>query len=181
MSSQLFSPFKMRGITLDNRIIVSPMCEYSAVDGNAQDWHLMHLGQFATGGYGLVITEAAAVEARGRITHNDLGIWSDNNEEALARVMRFCREYGQAKMGIQLAHAGRKASTNRPWEGRDSLSEEQNPWETISSSATPQDEGWHTPKAMDRNDMNTVRDAFVEATKRSDRCLLYTSPSPRDS
>ncbi len=169
MSSQLFSPFKMRGITLDNRIIVSPMCEYSAVNGNAQDWHLMHLGQFATGGYGLVITEAAAVEARGRITHNDLGIWSDDNEEALARVMRFCREYGQAKMGIQLAHAGRKASTNRPWEGRDSLSEEQNPWETISSSATPQDEGWHTPKAMDRNDMDTVRDAFVVATKRSDR------------
>ena len=169
MSSQLFSPFKMRGLTLDNRVIVSPMCEYSAVDGNAQDWHLMHLGQFATGGYGLVITEAAAVEARGRITHNDLGIWSDDNEEALARVMRFCREYGQAKMGIQLAHAGRKASPNRPREGRDSLSEEQNPWETISSSAKPQDEGWHTPKAMDRGDMDTVRDAFVEATKRSDR------------
>ncbi|MEE2689559.1 MAG: NADH:flavin oxidoreductase/NADH oxidase [Pseudomonadota bacterium] len=169
MSSQLFSPFKMRGLTLDNRVIVSPMCEYSAVDGNAQDWHLMHLGQFATGGYGLVITEAAAVEARGRITHNDLGIWSDDNEEALGRVMHFCRKYGQAKMGIQLAHAGRKASTNRPWEGRNSLSEEQNPWETISSSAKPQDEGWHTPKAMDRDDMDTVRDAFVEATKRSDR------------
>ena len=169
MSSQLFSPFAMRGLTLDNRIIVSPMCEYSAVDGNATDWHLMHLGQFATGGYGLVITEAAAVEPRGRITHHDLGLYSDENEEALARIMKFCRDYGQAKMGIQLAHAGRKASSNRPWEGRDALGEDQDPWETISSSANPQDEGWHTPKAMDRGDMDTVKAAFVESVKRSDR------------
>ena len=169
MSSQLFSPFTMRDLTLDNRIIVSPMCEYSAVDGNAQDWHLMHLGQFATGGYGLVITEAAAVEPRGRITPQCLGIWSDENEEAIGRVMRFCREYGQAKMGIQLAHAGRKASTHRPWEGRDPLPANEGAWETISSAANPQDTGWHTPRAMDRNDMDTVRDAFVAATERSDR------------
>ena len=92
MRNQLFSPFTMRGMTLDNRIIVSPMCEYSAIDGNAQDWHLMHLGQFATGGFGLVITEAAAVEARGRITPQCLGLWSDENEDALGRVMRFCRK-----------------------------------------------------------------------------------------
>jgi NADPH2 dehydrogenase len=167
--SKLFSPFTMRGMTLDNRTIVSPMCEYSAVDGNAQDWHLMHLGQFATGGFGLVITEAAAVEPRGRITPHCLGIWSDDNEEALGRVMRFCREYGQAKMGIQLAHAGRKASTHRPWEGRSPLAADEGAWQTISSSANPQDEGWHTPKAMDRSDMDTVRDAFVAATERSDR------------
>lgn len=169
MSSQLFTPFTMRGMTIDNRTIVSPMCEYSAVDGNATDWHLMHLGQFATSGIGLVITEAAAVEPRGRITPQCLGIWSDENEEALGRVMKFCREYGQAKMGIQLAHAGRKASTHRPWEGRDPLKEGEGAWETISSSANPQDEGWHTPKSMDRAEMDTVRDAFVEATKRSDR------------
>lgn len=167
--SKLFSPFTMRGMTLDNRTIVSPMCEYSAVDGNAQDWHLMHLGQFATGGFGLVITEAAAVEPRGRITPQCLGIWSDDNEEALGRVVRFCREYGQAKMGIQLAHAGRKASTHRPWEGRNPLGADEGAWETISASANPQDEGWHTPRAMDRSDMDTVRDAFVTATKRSDR------------
>lgn len=169
MSSNLFTPFTMRGVTLDNRAVVSPMCEYSAVDGSAQDWHLMHLGQFATGGFGLVITEAAAVEARGRITPQDLGIWCDENEEALGRVMRFCREFGQAKMGIQLAHAGRKASCNRPWEGRDPLRADQNPWQTISSSANPHDVDWHTPKAMDRDDMDTVKAAFVEATKRSDR------------
>ena len=169
MSSQLFSPFTMRGMTIDNRTIVSPMCEYSAVDGSATDWHLMHLGQFATSGIGLVITEAAAVEPRGRITAQDLGIWCDDNEEALGRVMRFCREYGQAKMGIQLAHAGRKASTQRPWEGRDPLKEGEGAWETISSSANPQDEGWHTPRSMDRAEMDVVRDAFVEATKRSDR------------
>jgi 2,4-dienoyl-CoA reductase-like NADH-dependent reductase (Old Yellow Enzyme family) len=169
MSSQLFSPFTMRGLTIDNRTIVSPMCEYSAEDGNATDWHLMHLGQFATSGIGLVITEAAAVEPRGRITAQDLGLWCDDNEEALGRVMRFCREYGQAKMGIQLAHAGRKASTHRPWEGRDPLKEGAGAWETISSSANPQGEGWHTPRSMDRAEMDVVRDAFVEATKRSDR------------
>ena len=169
MSSSLFSAFAMRGMTIDNRIVVSPMCEYSAVDGNAQDWHLMHLGQFATGGAGLVITEAAAVEPRGRITPHCLGIWSDDNEDALGRVMRFCRAYGQAKMGIQLAHAGRKASTHRPWEGRDPLAADEGAWQTISSSANPQDEGWHTPRAMDRADMDAVRGAFVAATERSDR------------
>ena len=136
MSSKLFSPFTMRGMTIDNRTIVSPMCEYSAVEGNAQDWHLMHLGQFATGGFGLVITEAAAVEPRGRITHGDLGLWCDDNEEALGRVMRFCKKFGQAKMGIQLAHAGRKASCNLPWEGRDPLRADQNPWQTVSSAAS---------------------------------------------
>ena len=169
MNSHLFSPFSLRSLNLDNRIIVSPMCEYSAVDGNATDWHLMHLGQFATGGYGLVITEAAAVEPRGRITPQCLGIWSDENEEALARVMRFCRKYGQAKMGIQLAHAGRKASTHLPWEGRNPLSDSEGAWETVSSSSNPQDEGWHTPKAMDRDDMKVVKRAFLEAVERSER------------
>ncbi len=169
MSSKLFSPFTMRGMTIDNCTVVSPMCEYSAIDGNAQDWHLMHLGQFATGGFGLVITEAAAVEPRGRITPQDLGLWCDENEEALGRVMRFCKEFGQAKMGIQLAHAGRKASCNRPWEGRDVLQADQNPWQTISSAANPHDVGWHTPKMMDRGDMDAVKAAFVAATERSDR------------
>ena len=169
MSSKLFSPFTMRGMTIDNRAIVSPMCEYSAIDGNAQDWHLMHLGQFATGGFGLVITEAASVEPRGRITPQDLGLWCDENEEALGQVVRFCKKFGQAKMGIQLAHAGRKASCNRPWEGRDPLRANQNPWQTISSAANPHDVGWHTPKMMDREDMDIVKAAFVEATKRSDR------------
>ena len=169
MSSALFSSHTLRGLTLANRVVVSPMCEYSAVDGNAQDWHLMHLGQFATSGVGLVITEAAAVEARGRITHQCLGLWSDDNEAALARVIGFCRRHGQAKLGVQLAHAGRKASTHRPWEGRHPLADGEGAWETVSSSANPHAEGWHTPRSMDRAELDTVKQAFVAATQRAER------------
>ena len=169
MTSQLFSPFSMRGTTIDNRTVVSPMCEYSAVDGDAQDWHLMHLGQYAVSGIGLVITEAAAVEPRGRITPQCLGLWSDSNEVALERVVRFCREHGSARMGVQLAHAGRKASTHRPWDGRDPLSADEGAWETVSSSANPHAEGWHTPKSMDRTDLDTVKAAFVDSARRAQR------------
>ena len=169
MTSQLFSPFSMRGITVDNRTVVSPMCEYSAVDGDAQDWHLMHLGQYAVSGIGLIITEAAADEPRGRITPRCLGLWSDSNEVALDRVVRFCREHGSARMGVQLAHAGRKASTHRPWEGRDPLSADEGAWETVSSSANPHAEGWHTPKSMDRTDLDTVKAAFVDSARRAQR------------
>ena len=169
MSSQLFSPIKLRDVELANRSIVSPMCEYSAVDGNAQDWHLMHLGQFATSGVGLVITEAAAVEPRGRITPECLGLWNDDNEVALKRVVDFCRQHGSAKLGIQLAHAGRKASTHRPWEGRGPLEGDAGAWETISSAANPHTEGWHTPKMMDEAEMNGIKAAFVAATERAGR------------
>jgi 2,4-dienoyl-CoA reductase-like NADH-dependent reductase (Old Yellow Enzyme family) len=169
MTSQLFSPFSMRGTTIDNRTVVSPMCEYSAVDGDAQDWHLMHLGQYAVSGIGLVITEAAAVEPRGRITPQCLGLWSDSNEVALERVVRFCREHGSARMGVQLAHAGRKASTHRPWDGRDPLSADEGAWETVSSSANPHAEGWHTPKSMDRTDLDIVKAAFVDSARRAQR------------
>ena len=169
MSSALFSSFAMRGLSLDNRLVVSPMCEYSAKDGDAQDWHLMHLGQFATSGIGLVITEAAAVEARGRITAQCLGLWSDSNEQALGRVIAFCRQHGSAKLGVQLAHAGRKASTHRPWEGRHPLAADEGAWETVSSSANPHAEDWHTPKSMDRAEMAVVKQAFVDATRRAER------------
>jgi 2,4-dienoyl-CoA reductase-like NADH-dependent reductase (Old Yellow Enzyme family) len=167
--SQLFSPYMMRGMTMANRTVVSPMCEYSAVDGNAQDWHLMHLGQFATSGVGLVITEAAAVEPRGRITPQCLGIWNDENEAALARVVQFCRKHSNARMGIQLAHAGRKASTHRPWDGRHSLAEAEGAWETVSSSANPHASDWHTPMAMGAAELAQVKDAFVAAVERSER------------
>jgi 2,4-dienoyl-CoA reductase-like NADH-dependent reductase (Old Yellow Enzyme family) len=169
MSSALFSSYALRGLTLANRVVVSPMCEYSAVDGNAQDWHLMHLGQFATSGIGLVITEAAAVEARGRITHQCLGLWSNDNEAALARVVGFCRQHGQAKLGVQLAHAGRKGSTHRPWEGRHPLADGEGAWETVSSSANPHADGWHTPRSMDRAELDSVKQAFVAATRRAER------------
>ena len=117
MSARLFSPFEMRGILLPNRIVVSPMCQYMASDGNANDWHLMHLGQFAMGAAGLVFTEATHVSAVGRISHRCLGLYSDENERALERVVEFCRRHGVARLGIQLAHAGRKGSAHTPAEG----------------------------------------------------------------
>lgn len=169
MTSQLFSPVQMRGLRLENRAVVSPMCEYSAQDGNAQDWHLMHLGQFATSGIGLVITEAAAVEPRGRITKECLGLWNDDNEAALKRVVEFCRRYGTSKLGIQLAHAGRKASTHRPWEGRHVLAADEGAWQTISSADNPHDGQWHTPESMDAAELATVKQAFVQAVERSER------------
>src|SRR5262249_62356384 len=110
MPSALFTPFELRGVTLPNRVVVSPMCQYMSEDGSANDWHLMHLGQFAMGAAGLIITEATHVSAVGRISHRCLGLYSDENESALKRVIDFCRRNGVAKLGIQLAHAGRKGS-----------------------------------------------------------------------
>lgn len=180
MTSQLFSPMALRGLTLENRVIVSPMCQYSADEGSATDWHLMHLGQLAISGPGLLIIEATGVEARGRITHGCLGLYSDANEAALARVLAFCRQHGKAKIGIQLAHAGRKASAQRPWEGRGPLLPKEGAWETIApfplpgsgagSGATPVSErAWPLPRMMDRAEMDKVKAAFVQATRRSDR------------
>jgi len=119
MSSVLFSPLELRGLTLNNRIAVSPMCQYAAQSGSAIDWHLMHLGQFCMGAAGLVMTEATAVSAAGRITPKCLGLYSDENEATLKRVIDFCREYGVTPMGIQLAHAGRKGSAQIPLDGGD--------------------------------------------------------------
>ncbi len=121
MPSALFSPTRLAGLELANRIVVSPMCQYSADDGVASDWHLNHLGMLANSGAALVVVEATGVERRGRITHGCLGIYSDDCEAALARVVAHCRRYGTAKLGIQIGHAGRKASASRPWEGSRSL------------------------------------------------------------
>ncbi len=117
MTSALFSPVRLAALDLPNRIVVSPMCQYSADDGSATDWHLTHLGMLANSGAGLVIIEATHVERLGRITHGCLGLYSDDNEAALSRVIAHCRRIGTAKFGVQLAHAGRKASSQRPWEG----------------------------------------------------------------
>ncbi len=169
MGSLLFSPLTVRDVTLENRVVVSPMCQYSAVDGTAQDWHLMHLGQFATSGVGLLITEAAAVEPRGRITPQCLGLYSDENEAALKRVIEFCRTHGKAALGIQLAHAGRKASTHRPWEGRHPLAPDEGAWQTVSSSDLPHDDGWHQPQPLERSEMEQIKAAFVAAVQRAKR------------
>ena len=179
-SSQLFSPISMRGLTLANRVVVSPMCQYSADEGSATDWHLMHLGNLALSGPGLLIIEATGVEARGRITNGCLGLYSDANESALARVIDFCRQHGKAKIGIQLGHAGRKASAQRPWEGRGPLAADEGAWQAVApspisgssagSGATKvQGRPWPTPRMLDRAEMDSVRDAFVAAAIRSDR------------
>ena len=132
--SALFTPIKLGSVEFTNRIVVSPMCQYSADDGTATDWHLAHLGMLANSGAGLVIVEATHVERRGRITHGCLGLYSDDNEAALARVIAHCRRAGTAKLGIQIAHAGRKASSQRPWEGGGALPPDQDPWQTIAPS-----------------------------------------------
>src|SRR6266567_2853458 len=152
MPSALFSPIKLAGVELDNRIVVSPMCQYSADDGCASDWHIAHLGMLANSGAGLLVVEATHVERHGRITHGCLGLYSDACEDALAHIVAHCRRIGTAKLGIQLAHAGRKASAQRPWEGAKPLSPSEDPWPTIAPSAVPFGSGWHTPHANKRND-----------------------------
>lgn len=169
MPSALFSPFTWRGVTLPNRVVVSPMCQYVAEDGNATDWHLMHLGQFSMGAAGLLFTEATAVSAEGRITHGCLGLYSDANEAALGRVVQFCRRHGVAVLGIQLAHAGRKGSARTPLAGGAALAEDERPWTTLAPSALPYGPGWHTPKAMTQADLAKVKDEFVAAAARAAR------------
>jgi len=169
MPSALFSPIELRGLTLNNRIAVSPMCQYAAENGSAVDWHLMHLGQFAMGAAGLVMTEATAVSATGRITHKCLGLYSDENEAALKRVIDFCRRYGVTAMGTQLAHAGRKGSTHPPLDGGKPLAAGEHPWTTLAPSAIPFGPDWHVPQMMSLEDLKTVKAQFVTAAERAAR------------
>ena len=167
--SSLFSSFRLGPAELSNRIVVAPMCQYSADDGSANDWHLGHLGMLANSGAALVIVEATHVERHGRITHGCLGLYSDHNEAALARVIAHCRRIGTAKLGIQLAHAGRKASSQRPWEGGGALPPGQDPWETIAPSPLPFGPNWHVPRVATLEDIARVREAFVNSAKRAVR------------
>ena len=169
MSSLLFSPVDLRGLTLANRIVVSPMCQYSAHDGTVGDWHIMHLGQFAVSGVGLVMVEATGVEPQGRITPGCVGLYSDENEAALARAAAFCRAYGNAKIGIQLAHAGRKASADLPWRGGKPLPPEDGAWRTVGPSAVPFAPGWPAPAELDRDGLARIEAAFVRAAERAQR------------
>src|SRR6476659_4029278 len=169
MTSALFSSIRLADLELTNRIVVSPMCQYSADDGVASDWHLNHLGMLANSGASLLVIEAAGIERIGRITHGCFGLYSDDCEAALARVVAHCRRYGTAKLGIQLAHAGRKASSQPPWEGGGALEPGQDPWETIAPSAIPFGPKWPTPREMTTDDMARVRDGFVQAAKRAVR------------
>jgi len=171
--SPLFKPLQIRGLHIPNRLVISPMCQYSAGDGLANDWHLVHLGKFAQGGAGIVFTEAAAVQRRGRITHGDLGIWSDAHAQALAGITGFIRSMGSTS-AIQLAHAGRKASMQRPWHGNGPLNDEdiargEEPWKVIAPSAIPLGEGWLQPAEMGSGDIAQVVEDFAAAARRSNQ------------
>jgi 2,4-dienoyl-CoA reductase-like NADH-dependent reductase (Old Yellow Enzyme family) len=163
----LFQPLTIKSITLRNRIGVSPMCEYSSEDGMATDWHLVHLGSRAVGGAGLVMAEATAVSPEGRITPGDAGIWADKHLEPIARINRFIKQHG-AVPGIQIAHAGRKASAALPWEGGASLADDAGGWSTIAPSAIAfGGELPKVPRAMSEADIARVQSEFVAAAKRS--------------
>jgi len=164
----MFAPFALRELTLENRVVVSPMCQYSAVDGTPTDWHLVHLGARATGGAGLVMTEMTNVEPEGRITHGCAGLYSDENEAGWKRIVDFVHEHSRAKIGMQLAHAGRKASCSRPWEG-DAPLRDGSGWSIVGPSADPFDAGWPVPRRLERADMERLTAAFVAATWRCER------------
>jgi 2,4-dienoyl-CoA reductase-like NADH-dependent reductase (Old Yellow Enzyme family) len=162
----LFEPLKIRGIELKNRIVVSPMCEYSSIDGFANDWHLVHLGSRAVGGAGLVFTEASAVTPEGRISPDDLGIWKDDHIAFLKRITKFISAEG-AVPGIQLAHAGRKASLASPWKGNKALQEQEGAWPTIAPSPLPYKEGEPVPHEMSVADIRQLVNDFSSAAKRA--------------
>jgi 2,4-dienoyl-CoA reductase-like NADH-dependent reductase (Old Yellow Enzyme family) len=162
----LFTPLKIRETTMRNRIAVSPMCQYSCEDGFFNDWHLVHLGSRAVGGAGLVFTEATAVEAAGRISPYDAGIWKDEHVEFLSRITRFLHSQG-AVAGMQLAHAGRKASVRRPWEGGDALRESEGGWQTVAPSAIPFRDTDPAPRALSVDDIHTLVASFATAAQRA--------------
>lgn len=162
----LFEPITLRGLTLANRIAVSPMCQYSAVDGVPQGWHIAHLGSMASSGPGLLVVEATGVEAIGRITPGCTGLYSDQSEKAFADTIRIVKSVLPVAVGVQLAHAGRKASTAVPWKGGSALKPADGAWETVSASAIPFSD-WHTPRAATRADMDRIVAAFAAAAGRA--------------
>ncbi len=163
--SQLFTPVDLRGTVARNRVWVSPMCQYSAVDGLPDDWHLVHLGSLARGGAGLVFTEATAVVPEGRISPADTGIWNDEQQQRWARIVEFVHGQG-ALAGMQLAHAGRKASTQPPWEGRGFVADEDGGWEPVAPSAVAFP-GLREPRALATEELAGVVDAFVAGARRA--------------
>ena len=164
--AHLFDPLTIRDLTLANRVVVSPMCEYSSTDGLANDWHFVHLGSRAVGGAGLVLTEATAVLPEGRISPQDLGIWSDKHVEPLARVVRFIHEQGSVA-GMQLAHAGRKASTYRPWEGNSAVPESEGGWKVVAPSALRFTDSYPMPQALTDDGIQEIIAAFAAAARRA--------------
>ncbi len=168
--SRLFEPLKFGNLELENRIIIAPMCQYSATEGTPSDWHLIHLGHLALSGAGMMIVEATAVLPEGRITPWDLGLYSDANEEGLARVLGAVRANSPIKLGMQLAHAGRKASSRAPWQGGAQIRpDEPAGWKAVAPSAVPHAVEEDAPLALNSEAMRRVRDAFVHAARRAAR------------
>jgi 2,4-dienoyl-CoA reductase-like NADH-dependent reductase (Old Yellow Enzyme family) len=170
MTAKLFMPFQLGRLRLSNRIVIAPMCTYSAVDGCTNDWHLIHYGQLALSGAGLLTLEATAVAHEGRITYGDLGLWSDACELFLGRTLESLRRWSDMPIAIQIAHAGRKASTDLPWNGGAQLRPNNpNGWQTISSSNLPFLSGESPPEALDRDGLKRIRNAFADAARRAVR------------
>ncbi|AKU90782.1 NADH:flavin oxidoreductase/NADH oxidase [Vulgatibacter incomptus] len=166
--SALFTPLRVGSLELRNRIVIAPMCQYSADEGRATDWHVIHLGNLALSGAALLMLEATAVTPEGRISPDDLGLWSDETEEALARVIGAVRRHSDMPLGLQLAHAGRKASTRAPWEGGSQIRPgEGRGWQTVAPSPVPFAKGEHPPLALDAGGITAVRKSFAEAARRA--------------
>ncbi len=171
--SQLFSPWQLDALRLPNRIVIAPMCQYSAVDGTPGDWHMIHLGHLALSGAGLLILEATAVSSEGRISPQDLGLYSDANEAGLARVLAAIRAHSPIAVAMQIAHAGRKASSRAPWEGGTQIRpDEPDGWQTLSASSLPHSTGEVPPLALDPAGLAKVRDDFVATARRAARLGL---------
>lgn len=167
----LFTPLQLRGVTLKNRIVISPMCQYSAEDGMANDWHFAHLARFALGGAGLIFTEASAVERNGRITHGDLGLWNDAQIAPLKRITDFIKSQG-AVPAMQLAHAGRKSSMQRPWHGNGPIdgtdrARGEDVWPVVAPSAIPMDQGWLTPHQLSLDEIRALQEHWRRAALRA--------------
>nr|WP_297462015.1 NADH:flavin oxidoreductase/NADH oxidase [uncultured Halomonas sp.] len=168
----LFTPLRLGSLELENRIVIAPMCQYSAEEGCATDWHLIHLGHLALSGAGLLILEATAVSPEGRISPGDLGLWSDANEQALKRVLTAVRRYSSMPLGIQLGHAGRKASSRAPWEGGGQVPFEEGGWQALAPSVIAHGDDDRPPSALTREQLDQVRDDFAAAARRAERLGL---------
>jgi len=171
--SALFSPLEIGSLKLANRIVIAPMCQYSAEDGCMSDWHTIHLGHLALSGAALLTIEAPAVTPEGRISYGDTGLWSDENEEAMARVLASVRRWSEMPIAIQLGHAGRKASTDKPWFGGAQIAPgEPNGWQTVAPSPLPFMEGENPPVELDRAGLDRIRHGFTDAAVRAARLDL---------
>jgi len=171
--SALFTPLEVGGLKLANRIVIAPMCQYSAKNGNMTDWHTIHLGHLALSGASMLTIEATGVTPEGRISYGDTGLWSNENEEAMARVLASVRRWSDMPIGIQLGHAGRKASTDKPWFGGAQIAPDaENGWQTVAPSALPFQSGENPPLELDREGLDRIRQAFADAAVRAARLDL---------